>query len=184
MMWRCQPVKWFRARYFDRGISVCERWHDVNAFIQDMGPLWKPGLELDRIDNDKGYSPENCRFISHKEQMNNTRRSRVIEYLGRKMSLSEFAGLVGRKPNTIIWNLRRGWSINEIAEGERVRVEKPTKLGRLANELISDRAAGMSLPAIALKYSTFSGNLSRFYRLPHIKTSLERATRKETISTE
>lgn len=56
------------------GITVCKRWHDVRNFIEDMEGLHKEGLTLDRIDNNKSYSKENCRFQTRSIQMQNTRR--------------------------------------------------------------------------------------------------------------
>ena len=59
--------------YGGRGITVCEEWLDVKNFIEDMYPSYMEGFTLDRIDNDKGYSPDNCRWADATTQAINKR---------------------------------------------------------------------------------------------------------------
>lgn len=76
MLTRCynknnHRYKWYGAR----GISVCDQWKKdcISFFKWAFENGYKRGLELDRIDNDGNYEPSNCRFVTHKENMNNSR---------------------------------------------------------------------------------------------------------------
>ena len=65
----CLPPHQAWANYGGRGISVCPRWREsFEEFWTDMGPTYLPGLTLDRVDNNAGYSPENCRWVGMKAQ--------------------------------------------------------------------------------------------------------------------
>ena len=97
-----------RKNYFDRGITVCERWLKFENFFEDMGmPL--EGHSLDRIDNDGPYQKENCRWADKKTQCNNTRRNVFYEHDGKKQTISQWAEEVGIKQNTLLYRLARGW---------------------------------------------------------------------------
>lgn len=72
MRMRCSPNnRQVRARYFERGIGICQRWDSFKNFLADMGPIPRLGLTLDRIDNDRGYEPSNCRWADAAVQAQN-----------------------------------------------------------------------------------------------------------------
>lgn len=73
MIKRCYDKNNGRYNYYGaRGIKVCDRWlESFNNFLDDMEDSFKEGLELDRIDNNGNYSPENCRWVTHSENMLN-----------------------------------------------------------------------------------------------------------------
>ena len=76
MMHRCHKIKEGKKDYVNyrgRGIKVCERWHDVKAFIEDMYPSFQEGLELDRKDNNGNYDPDNCRWVTTSKNQKNRR---------------------------------------------------------------------------------------------------------------
>ncbi len=74
--------------YGGRGIVVCERWMKFENFYEDMGhPL--SGYTLDRIDNEKGYFPDNCRWATMNVQQNNNRRCVLVEYNNEILNLKQ-----------------------------------------------------------------------------------------------
>lgn len=110
---RClNPNNTAYSNYGGRGITLCERWVDFNMFASDMGARPK-GMSVDRIDNDKGYSPENCRWASPKEQANNSRQNRLIEFKCERKTLTEWALIRKISKETLFYRLKRGWSVEQ-----------------------------------------------------------------------
>ena len=100
------------ANYGGRGITVCERWDSLETFLADMGPRPK-GCSLDRIDNELGYSPENCKWSTQSEQGRNRRSNRYIESWGITLLLCEWAEISGLASRTISSRIDRGWTPEE-----------------------------------------------------------------------
>jgi hypothetical protein len=101
-------------RYGGRGIFVCDEWvNDFDKFYEDMGPRPK-GLALDRIDNNKGYSKENCRWVTYKENNRNTRRTVFVELDGQKLKMHELVEKTGQKSQTILYRIKKGMSVEKI----------------------------------------------------------------------
>lgn len=97
-------------RYGGAGVTIVKKWLGENGFanfIKDMGrrPL---GKTLDRIDNSKGYSPDNCRWSSIKEQNRNRRTNIFYIYNGKKMVLTDWAIEYNLKPNLVIYRYHKG----------------------------------------------------------------------------
>lgn len=79
------------ADYGARGIKMCDKWRDdFAAFFRDMGPKPSPVHSLERIDNDGPYAPENCEWAVKIVQANNNRRSRHIEFNGKRRTLAQW----------------------------------------------------------------------------------------------
>lgn len=87
-------------RYGGRGITVCDRWLLFDNFLADMGEQPK-NLSLDRVDNQKGYSPDNCKWATRKEQARNTRRNRMLTHNGKTQSLAAWAEETGIPPKVL-----------------------------------------------------------------------------------
>lgn len=87
--------------YGARGITLCERWHILENFYQDMVGSYQPGLGLERIDNNRGYSPENCKWADKKEQANNRRSSRLITINGETRTLEKWIAYKNLKSSTV-----------------------------------------------------------------------------------
>lgn len=104
------------ADYGGRGISVCSRWLGEDGFenfLADMGEKPTPKHQLDRIDVNKDYSPDNCRWVTKAEQNRNQRKTVWCLVDGKKMCLSEAARAIGISPNALFQRFYRGNTLPE-----------------------------------------------------------------------
>ena len=111
MIHRCEdPKREKYPSYGGRGIKVCDEWHDVDAFVdwaERSG--YVEGLQLDRIDNDGPYSPENCRWVTAKENARNRRDSKRLTLLGMTKTVAEWCEVVPISRFTLYsWYSRHG----------------------------------------------------------------------------
>lgn len=99
--------------YGARGIEVCDYWRtSFEHFLSDMG-LKPEGLTLERIDNDGGYQPDNCRWATRAEQRLNQRTCKYIEFNGERKTQREFAKQYGMSEATLGQRLKRGMTVAE-----------------------------------------------------------------------
>lgn len=102
----------FFADYGGRGIVICPRWDLFENFLSDMGRRPSAKHSLERRDNNAGYLPENCCWATRFEQMNNTRATRLLTYLGRTQSVSLWCRELGLPAVTIRARIHRyGYSV-------------------------------------------------------------------------
>ena len=102
-----------KKSWHGRGIKVCRRWFSLALFLQDMGR--RPGAEfsLDRKNNNKNYSPANCRWATRKQQARNTTTNRIIAFKGKTLTAIEWSERTGISAETITWRIDRGWPISK-----------------------------------------------------------------------
>lgn len=115
MVARCGNPSHQSYKYYGaRGIAVDPRWLEFANFLSDMGE--RPhGKTLDRRDNSKGYSPDNCRWATRKEQENNKRTSKFVHYRGESLTVANLSEKTG-VPYKKLWKrLKAGWSVEEAA---------------------------------------------------------------------
>jgi len=121
------------SSYGGRGICVCERWLDFANFLADMPERPSQRHSLGRIDNDKGYSPDNVRWETPQQQQRNRRSNRVITHDGRTMTAVEWAIELGIKPNAFYSRL------NNMGEQRAIEFRRTTSASKL--EVVSNGAA-------------------------------------------
>jgi hypothetical protein len=172
MNWRCDENKGHPA-YIKKGIKVCQEWSEdnpegFNNFLRDMYP--RPDkLTIERIDNSKGYSKENCKWADMKEQQNNRENNHVIVYDNREWTVQQIADHLNIKSNTIICRLKRGWTVDEAISGERVREYRRPYLDKLDDEQFFNMLYELfelkvDQVSVGKKYGVSRSNLSRVTR--------------------
>jgi len=103
------------AGYGGRGITVCERWmRSFENFLKDVGLAPTKTHSLDRIDNEKGYFPENCRWATQVEQSRNTISNRNVIHNGMTKSIAQLSEETGLPHHVICGRLNRNWTLEKV----------------------------------------------------------------------
>lgn len=108
---KCKAYK----NYGARGIKMCQEWFDNPILFYEwaMKNGYCKGLEIDRINNDGDYEPNNCRWVSHIENNNNRRGCKYIEFNSQIHTISQWADILGFNKSVLYSRLFEGWSIEK-----------------------------------------------------------------------
>ena len=100
-------------RYGGRGITICAEWLAGNRafYAWAMANGYEPGLEIDRIDFNGNYCPENCRFVTDKVQANNTSRNHYVTWNGETLTVAQWADRIGVRSQALQHRFSRGWPL-------------------------------------------------------------------------
>lgn len=152
---RCRnPNNGSYHNYGGRGIRVCDRWDSFSNFVADMGVRPK-GFDIDRIDNDGDYSPENCRWVKRSDNLRNTRITRKLTHQGKTQPLRVWAEEYGLSYSTLKNRIDRGWDAetaltsgryvygrrNRVADdqGEKISVTELARRKGIKPQIVCDR---------------------------------------------
>lgn len=114
MLDRCyNPANKRWQHYGGKGVRVCDDWRGWRRvfykWLNDKG--YHPGLQIDRIDVNGNYSPENCRLVDRFVQQNNTTKNHRVTWNGKTKTLSEWARQMGVRPQALIHRFTRKWDL-------------------------------------------------------------------------
>ena len=101
--------------YMGRGIDVCNKWLTFEGFYEDMGTK-PPNTSIDRVDNDKGYYKENCKWSTMLEQSNNKRSNVNITYKGKTQTLTQCSKELGINRGTLNSRFIHKWPLEKCFE--------------------------------------------------------------------
>jgi hypothetical protein len=110
--------------YGGRGITIEDpRWFKFENFLEDMGER-PEGMQLDRIDNNRGYCKDNCRWVTHQDNSRNKRTNRIVTFNGKTQCIKAHSEEVGINYRTAYSRLMyRGWVIEDVFSLENLKHE-------------------------------------------------------------
>lgn len=173
MMHRCLNDKHEAFKdYGGRGITVCESWKDFAVFINDVGPRPSRLHTLDRIDNSRGYSKENCRWATMHEQCNNRRSNVKIIYEGVEYNVLELCRKFQLHPRSLYDVRKRGEE--EVIKYINSRRRCDFNLYKVGDDLMTAEEAsnkfGIQRQIFLKRYRKYGNNLVELSKINKIKT--------------
>lgn len=111
MVNRCKPSYFQRQYYFDKGVAVCEEWKDYRKFKEwALQNGYNPALQIDRRENNQGYNPSNCRFVTQELNLANRDLTVRVVYHGCQIALSILcSGSDNSRYDLVLKRIKRGW---------------------------------------------------------------------------
>lgn len=118
---RCYKEKDCSYKYYGaKGVIVCDRWKEFTNFLEDMGNKPDSNYTLDRINPYGNYTPDNCRWVTKKDQQRNRREHKLLTHNGKTQCISIWAEEVGLTTNCLWRRIDNGWSVEKA-------LSKPTR---------------------------------------------------------
>lgn len=107
--------------YGAKGITICEEWKDFENFYDwAVKNGYSEGLSIDRIDNSRGYSPDNCRWVSSIVQACNKQNNHLITWKGETHTLSQWSRITGIESSLIRYRLKRGMDLDLVLKNNKL----------------------------------------------------------------
>lgn len=111
----CNPKAGNYRNYGGRGICIYGAWKDSFSAFEEfcLANGWEYGLQVDRINNDKGYFPDNVRFVTRAKNLRNKRTNHMITFMGETLCAADWCERFGMSDSTLWRRLKSGWSIED-----------------------------------------------------------------------
>ena len=144
-------------------VTVANEWQDWNVYKNwALQNGYKKGLSIDRIDNSKGYNPENCRWVTRADNNRNKIKTKLYDFNGKKMTLGQIADIKGINKNILYTRvIQYGWGLEKAINVEKNHFikEKQEKTKERNSIMIKEYTNGAAIKELAKKYNMSERNV-------------------------